>query len=176
MIIMKNERMFLLIVIVTGIISATFGSALAAEPILGEVTLNPEHPKKFSKITFNVNVIGDDIKTVKIIVLECNATVGICENTRDNETMTHIEGSLYRANITLDYTPASYITYWVYVESNAGATTTLPDTPGVKLNLSVTSNNGNNDNGGEKSPGFEVVLFIAAVCGVVILLGRKRFR
>jgi len=182
MITMKNERMFLLIVIVTGIISATFGSALAAEPILGEVTLNPEHPKKLSKITFNVNVIGDDIKTVKIIVLECNATVGICENNRDNETMTHIEGSLYRANITLDYTPASYITYWVYVESGTGTTITLPDTHGVKLNLSVDSNNGNNstngnnDNGGNNIPGFEVVLLIAAVSGAMILLGRKRFR
>jgi hypothetical protein len=173
---MKNEQKFLLFVIVIGIISATFGSALAAEPILGEVTLTPEHPTKLSKITFTANIIGEDIKTVRIIVLECNATAGVCQNNRDNQTMQHIEGSLYRANITLDYTTASYITYWIYVESNTGATITLPDTYGVKLNLSVTSNNGNNDNGGEKSPGFEVVLFIAAVCGVVILLGRKRFR
>jgi hypothetical protein len=174
--------MLLLFVIVIGSVTATFGSALAAEPILGEVTLNPEHPTKLTKITFTANIIGEDIKTVKIIVLECNATTGICQNNRDNQTMQHIEGSLYRANVTLDYAPASYITYWVYVESNTGATTTLPDTHGVKLNLSVTSNNGNNGNnsdGGKKSPGFEVVLIIAAVCGAVILVvlvGRKRFR
>jgi uncharacterized membrane protein YeaQ/YmgE (transglycosylase-associated protein family) len=172
---MKNEQRFLLFFLVIGIITATFGSALAAVPILGEVTLSPEHPTKLSKITFTVNVSGEDIKTVKIIVLECNATTGICQNNRDNQTMQHIEGSFYRANVTLDYTPASYITYWVYVESNA-ETTILPNTHGVKFNLSVASNNGNNDNGGKKTPGFEGVLFIAAVCGAMILLGRKRFR
>ena len=90
--------------------------------------------------------------------------------------MQHLEGSLYRADVTLDYAPASYITYWVYVESIAGTTALLPDTHGVKLTLSVPSNNGNNDNGGKKTPGFEGVLFFAAVCGVMILLGRKRFR
>jgi uncharacterized membrane protein YeaQ/YmgE (transglycosylase-associated protein family) len=171
---MKNEQKFLLFVIVIGIITATFGSAVATEPILGEVTLNPEHPTKLSKITFSANVIGEDIKTVKIVVLECNATSGICQSNRDNQTMQHIEGSLYRSNVTLDYAPASYITYWVYVESNTGITITLPDAHGVKINLSATSNNGNSD--GKKSPGFEVVLFIAAVCGAMILLGRKRFR
>jgi hypothetical protein len=173
---MKNERKILLFVIVIGSITATFGSAMAAEPILGEVTLNPEHPTKLSKITFNVNVIGDNIKIVKIFVLECNATNGVCQNSFDNQTMQHIDGSLYRANITLDYAPASYITYKVYVESNTGTTTTLPDTHGVKLNLTVASNNGNNDNNGKKSPGFEVILFIAAVCGAMILSGRKRLR
>lgn len=173
---MKNERKLLLIIITTSIIGSIFGSVMAAAPILGEVTLNPEYPTKLSKITFTANVIGEDIQTVKIIVLECNATAGICEKKRDNKTMQHIGGSVYRENITLDYATASYITYWVYVESNAGATTTLPDTQGVKLNLSVTSNNGNNDNGGMKSPEFEVVLFIAAVCAAMILLGRKRFR
>jgi len=173
---MKNEQKFLLFFLVIGIITATFGSALAAEPILGEVTLSPEHPIKLSKITFTVNVSGEDFKTVKIIVLECNATTGICQNSRDNKTMQHIEGSLYRANVTLDYTLASYITYWVYVESNVGTTALLPNAHGVKLNLSVALNNGNNDNGGKKTPGFEGVLFIAAVCSVMILLGRKRFR
>jgi hypothetical protein len=179
---MKNQQKFLLFFLVIGMITATFGSALAAAPILGGVTLSPEHPTKLSKITFTVNVSGEDFKTVKIIVLECNATTGICQNNRDNQTMQHIEGSLYRADVTLDYTPASYITYWVYVESNAGTTSLLPNTHGVKLNLSVASNNGNNsnngsdNNGGKKTPGFEGVLFIAAVCGVMILLGRKRFR
>jgi hypothetical protein len=173
---MKNEQKFLLFVIVIGMISATFGSALAAEPILGEVTYTPEHPTKLSKITFSANIIGEDLKTVRIVVLECNATTGVCQNNRDNQTMEHIDGSLYRANVTLDYSPASYITYWVFVESNTGATTTLPDIHGVKVNLSVTPNNGNNGDGEKKSPGFEAVLFIAAVCGVVILLGRKRFR
>ncbi len=171
---MKNEQKFLFLVIAIGIYTATVGSAVAAEPTLGQVTLNPEQPTKFSKITFTVNVIGEDIKTVKIVVLECNASTGVCQNTRDNQTMQNIGGSQYRADVTLDYPSASYITYWVFVETNAGATATLPDKQGVKLNLSAGSSNGNN--GGDDTPGFEGALFIAAICGALILLARKRFR
>lgn len=174
---MKNKQKIILYAIIIGCITTTFGTALAADPILGEVTLNPEHPTKLSKITFSANIIGEDIETVKIIVLECNATTGICQNNRDNQTMQHIEGSLYRTNITLDYATASYITYWVYVESVTGVTTTLPNAQGVKINLSVGSNNGNNsNNGNDETPGFEVVLFIVAVCSAMIVIGRMRFR
>jgi hypothetical protein len=180
---MKNKRKLLLFVIALSCIIPTIQTAIAAGPILGDVTLNPEHPTKLSKITFDVNVIGEDIKTVKIFVLECNESTGICQNSYDNQTMQHIEGSLYRANITLDYAPASYITYKVYVEDNIGEITPLPNKQGVKLDLSAGSSNGNNstngnNNKGDGSPGFEVVLFIAAVCvcGAIILLGRKRFR
>jgi hypothetical protein len=179
--IMENTQKFLLFVIILGIVFATFETALAAEPILGEVTLNPQHPAKLSKITFTATIIGEDIKTVKIIVLECNETTGICQNTRDNQTMQHIGGSLYETNITLDYSTASYITYWVYVESNTGETITLPDAHGVKLNLSVSSNNGNsgngnNTNGNGETPGFEAAFFIAAICVALIFISRKRFR
>jgi hypothetical protein len=175
---MKNARIFLLIMVAIGSITAPFASVVTAQPVLGEVTLTPTNPTKLSTIQFDVNVIGEDIKTVKIVVLECNATTGICQNNRDNKTMVHIGGNLYRANITLDYTPATYITYWVYVEDSVGLSTTLPNSHGVKLNLTVESNNGNNSNngGGKKQPGFEVVLLITAVCGALILVGRKRFR
>ena len=177
---MKDKQKLLLFVIAISFIIPTIQTAIAAEPILGEVTLNPEHPTKLSKITFDVNVVGDDIKTVKIYVLECNETTGICQNSYDNQTMQHIGGSLYRANITLDFAPASYITYKVYVENNIGDITPLPNKQGVKVYLSTGSSNGNNstNNNGNGSPGFEVVLFIVAVCvtGAIILLGRKRFR
>lgn len=88
---------------------------------------------------------------------------------------------MYRANITLDYPTASYITYWVYVEQAGGPTAVLPDAHGVEVNLSVSSNgnqsgNGNNTNGGTKIPGFEVALFVAAVCGAMIMLVRRRYR
>lgn len=179
---MKNTRKFLFCIIVIACMTATLESTVVAQPVLGEVTLTPDHPTKLSTIKFDVNVVGEDIKTVKIIVLECNATTGICQNNRDNQTMQHIGGNLYRANITLDYAPASYITYWVYVEGSTGLSTTLPNSHGVKLNLSVESHNGNNtddgnnQDGGKKSPGFEVILLFAAVMVAVILVGRKRFR
>ena len=175
---MKNEQKCLLFFLVLGIITATFGSALAAQPTLGEVTVNPEHPMRFSEVTFSVNVIGEGISSVKIAVLECNASAGICEKNRDNITMQLVDGNLYRASVTLNYATASYLSYWIYVQDSTGLTT-LPNAQGVKVNVSVSSTNGtngNNNNGGGKSPGFEMVLFIAAVCGMMILLGRKRFQ
>jgi hypothetical protein len=163
---MKNERKFLFIGIVSCILIATCGPALAAEPILGEVTLSPEHPTKLSKITFTLNVIGEDIILVKVVVLECNWTNKICQNNRDNQTMEHIGGTLYRANITLDYPTASYITYWVYVEQAGGPTAVLPNAHGLEMNLTVPptdgnhTGDGNNTNGEKKTPG----------------LGRRRYR
>jgi hypothetical protein len=173
---MKNAWKFLFGILALGCITATFGTIVEAQPVLGEVTLTPEHPTKLSTIQFDVNVIGENLKTVKIIVLECNASTGICQNSRDNQTMQHIGGTLYRANITLDYAPASYITYWVFVEDTAGLTATLPNSHGVKLNLSVETHDGGNQDGGKITPGFEVILLVIAVSVVVLLLGRKRFR
>ena len=148
----------------------------AAEPVLENVTLTPPTPTKLTTVTFTAYVVGDDIQTVKIGVLECNATTGICQNNRDNITMQHVEGIIYQANVTLNYAPASYLTYWVYVQYG-GQWITLPNSHGVKVNLTTTPSNGdgNGSNNG-KTPGFEMVLMIAAIAISLIVLGRKRFR
>ena len=176
---MKNKYKLLLVSILSCIVLANCCQAAASQPALGDVTLSPEHPTKLSKITFTVNVIGEDITLVKLTVLECNWTNKICQNSRDNQTMDHIGGTVYRTNITLDYPTASYITYWVYIESIGAPPVVLPDAHGVKMNLSVSSADGNHTGdggGGKKSPGFEIVLFAVAVCGAMILIGRRRYR
>ena len=148
----------------------------AAEPVLENVTLTPPSPTKLSTVTFTAYVVGDDIQTVKIGVLECNFTTGVCQNTRDNVTMVHKEGIIYQANVTLDYAPASYLTYWVYVQFG-GQWITLPDAHGVKVNLSITPPNGDgNGNNNNPVPGFEMILVVAAVAISLIVLGRKRYR
>lgn len=173
---MKNVRKCLLFLFVISIITATVGSAVAVLPTLGEVTLNPEYPTRLSTVTFTADVIGENINTVKIAVLECNATSGLCELNRDNVTMQLVGVSTYKATVTLNYPTASYLSYWFYVQNNS-ETIVLPNTQGMKVNLSINPINGNNgNNNGGDSPGFEVVVFIVAVCGMIILLGRKRFR
>ena len=152
--------------------------AIATEPVLEGVTLNPTNPTKLSTIAFTAHVIGNEIQEVKIGVLECNATTGICQNNVDNITMVHLVGTTYKTNVTLDYPTASYITYWVYVESG-GQWTTLPNTHGVKVNLTVSPGDGNHDGNGSgngKSPGFELIVLVAAVGISIFLIGRKRFR
>ncbi len=116
--------------------------AAAAEPVLDHVTLTPTSPTKLSTVTFTAYIVGDEIQAVKIGVLECNATTGVCQNNRDNVTMKHLEGIIYQANVTLDYAPATYLTYWVYVQYG-GKWYTLPDSKGVKVNLSIIPPNGN---------------------------------
>jgi hypothetical protein len=150
----------------------------AAEPVLQNVTLTPPSPTKLSTVTFTAYIIGDDIQTVKIGVLECNATTGVCQNNRDNVTMQHKEGIIYQANVTLDYAPASYLTYWVYVQFG-GQWITLPNSHGVKVNLTITPPNGDgNGNNNGTIPGFEMILAVIAIVVVVslIVLGRKRYR
>src|SRR5512137_2165528 len=135
---MKNKHKCILFFLVIGIITVTLGSMVAAQPTLGEVTVNPERPMRFSEVTFCVNVIGEGISSVKIAVLECNASAGICEKNRDNVTMQLVDGGLYRASVTLNYATASYLSYWIYVQDSTGLTT-LPNAQGVKVNVSVSS-------------------------------------
>jgi len=175
---MKQKRMLIFIGIVSCLVLNISSPAMAAEPVLGEVTLSPEHPTKLTTVTFTVNVIGEDISLAKVVVKECDKTS--CQRTLDNVTMQSLGGTRYRANVTLDYPTATYITYWVYIERTAGPTAVLPDSHGVIVNLTASpsdgNQSGNNSNNGKKQPGFEVALFIAAVGGALILAGRRRYR
>jgi len=173
---MNQKRMLIFIGIVSCVVLNICCPVMAAEPpVLGEVTLIPEHPTKLSTITFTVNVIGEDISLVKVVVKECSPS--ICQPKLDNVTMKTLGGTQYRANVTLDFPSATYITYWVYVERTGGPAAVLPDTHGINLTLATSPSDGNqSDNNSKKTPGFEVVFFIAAVGGALILAGRRRYR
>jgi len=153
----------------------SFGSAQAVEPSLVDVRLNPTQPTKLSTITFTVEIAGEAIEAVHIGVKECNEA--ICEaKLPDNISMILTEEGTYVADVVLDFNLATYITYYVHVKSH-GTWTTLPSRHGVDVTLSEHPQNGNtngNATNGDNSPGFELVILITAIAGIVIILGRKR--
>ena len=167
---MKNERK--IIVFVALAVMSLFGTSIgvAAAPTIGEVVLNPEIPTPQSDVTFSVNVTGDDVSSVWLILEECKQ--GLCYQ-KENISMTK-EGEIYETEVTLGHEETTYITYYVEVNSNGEWT----HSESVNLTLAEKPNgdqHGDNGNG-KKTPGFELVPFIVAAGLAVLLLRRKRLR
>jgi hypothetical protein len=169
---MKSKTKAILCLLLMSIFAATSLRAVAVEPSVGEVTISPSNPTALSNVTFTAKVTGDDINAVHLIYSECDSE--ICKLTK-NTTMTETSEGTYEATINLAWDKANHITYYFNIYCTGIWTKT------EYVNVTLTPSNGNhNGNGnttnGDKSPGFEILLFVAAIGGSVILLARKRFK
>jgi len=168
---MKNGKKLILLAVVISVFGATPGSALAAGPTFGEITLSPTAPTALSTVTLSVILSGDAPSEVRVTVEECNGLTGICYPDIQNVSLSLFSAGNYRTNVTLKHADATYITCQV-VAKTSGAWTSSP-----KKNVNLSKNtNGNDGNDDKKSPGFEVVLFIIAIGVSFIVLARKRFK
>jgi hypothetical protein len=172
---MKQIRTLILVIVgALSIIGTSLASAGTADPTIGIPILIPSNPTAQSKITFSVDVSGDDITSVKLNVEECNAKTGICHQAQ-NLTMNKVGDITYTQDVTLTYSDTTYITYWIAVQYGS----LWKDSGKTKLNLSTQQPDHNNTNGSgdnKKQPGFEVPLVVIAVVASLILIGRKRSR
>ena len=165
---MKSKPNVILCLVLMSIFAATSLRAVAVEPSVGAVTISPSNPTALSNVTFTAEVTGEDINAVHLIYKECDPE--ICKHIK-NTTMTEISAGTYQATITLAWDKATYMTY--YFEINIAGTWTKTE----YVNVTLTPSNGNgNTTNGDKSPGFEILLFVAAIGGSVILLTRKRLK
>jgi len=78
--------------------------------------------------------------------------------------------SIYRTDVTLKHSDATYITIKVLAKIND----VWQVSSEKKVNLSVTPDGNNGDDNG--TPGFELVVFVAAIGVSLILIGRKRVK
>jgi hypothetical protein len=170
MIIMKIERKFVLLVVVMSVLGATFVSAATAGPTFGGITVSPTSPTALSTVTLSVILSGDTPSEVRVTVEECNGRTGICYPDIQNVTMSLFNAGNYKTNVTLKHADATYITCHV-VAKTSGTWTSSPE---KKINLSENTNG--NDGNDDKTPGFEVVLFIIAIGVSLIVLARKRVK
>jgi hypothetical protein len=76
----------------------------------------------------------------------------------------------YKANVTLKHADATYITCQVVAKTSGTWTSSL------KENVNLSENTNGNDGNDDKTPGFEVVLFIIAIGVSLIVLARKRVK
>jgi hypothetical protein len=175
MIIMKNDRKFVLIVIVLSALGTTFVSATTTGLTFGEITLSPPAPIALSTVSLTLSISGDTPSEVYIMVQECNGGTGICYPDKSNVTMSETTTNHYEGIVTLKHADATYITCIAYAKTTSGWNHSTEK----KVYLSENTSDGNQtdgENNNGKSPGFEVIVFVAAIGISVILLARKRFR
>jgi hypothetical protein len=166
---MKNKRKLILCAIAISVFGATAISAAAVTS--GEVVVSPSSPTALSTITLSTTLSGAAPSEVRVTVEECNGNTGVCYPDIQNVSMSLVSGGNYQTDVTLKHADATYITCQVVVKADG----TWASYSKKTINLSEGSNgtpNGNNDH----IPGFEVVLFIAAVGVSFIVLGRKRVK
>jgi hypothetical protein len=170
---MKNERKFMLVVVMMSFVGATLCSAVEADLIFGEISVTPLSPAPQSATTLSIPISGDIPSQVQVIVEECNGRTGICFSDVQNVSMPPISMGNYQTSVTLRHAEATYINCTVLAKMND----TWVRSPKWKVvNLSENSNgntngNGNDDNG---TPGFELVLVVIAIGLSLIVIGRKR--
>jgi hypothetical protein len=176
---MKNSIRQILIIGVLSLGMYSLTISTAAEPTIVEVTLEPEEPTPLSTITFTTTITSEDsLDDVRLIVKECNATLGICYPDEQNVSMINAEGTNnYEKDVTLKHAGATYITYYFVIKSDDIWYKFDP----VDFNLTIDSSNGspNGGDGGDGSqgtPGFEVVTFLIAISFCALVFKRKRFR
>jgi len=145
-------------------------TTVAAQPIVEELTIEPGEPTTLSTITFTAVITSeDDIGEVRLIIEECK--VGLCYLS-SNESMDMIEDNTYQTQFTLTHADATYVKYHLEVES--GGEWFSYDI--VETNLTADTDNGlsNGENGGNGTPGFEIVIFLLAISIGVFIFKRKR--
>ena len=143
----------------------TIGTVTGAKPIVGDITLIPEHPAPQSVVTFSTYISGDSISSVRIVLNECDKEMGICHAPPQNISMSKKSGNTYEAKVKLQWNDVTSITHHIELKSD-GKWIEYDD---HTTTLSTNSGNSNDSNG---SPGFEIIVFFIAVISVVLLFNR----
>ena len=154
---------FLGTIILLPIVSAVPG----AKPVVGDITLIPAHPAPQSVVTFSVDITGDSVSSVRIVLNECDKPRGICHAPPQNVSMSKKSGNTYEAKVTLKWDDVTSITYHIELKSD-GKWIEYED---HTTTLSTNSGDSNDSNG---SPGFEIIIFLIAMIFVMLLLNRSK--
>lgn len=166
---MKNVKKLIYYAIVISAIGAIVGHAVGALP--SNIAVTPSSPTPLSTISISVTYSGATPSGVRVTVEECNGDTGICYPDIQNVSMSLASTGKYTTEVTLKHADATYITCEVLVKTD-GVWTSYE-----KKNVTLSENNkGGNGDDGNTIPGFEVILFVAAVCASLILVGRKRVK
>jgi hypothetical protein len=142
-----------------------FNIVTAADPSVGEIKLVPSKPTPQSDVTLSTDITGGDVSKVRLIINECNKQKGICLASR-NISMSKKGGNSYEAKVTLQWEDATSITYHIGLEDNGKWIDY--DEYTTQLSAGGSSNNSND------SPGFEIILFLIVVIGLIIYF--KKFK
>lgn len=163
------KKISIIIILFLSLCLSTFN--VKADPIIENITTNPVKPEKLSTFTIIATISGENINSVTVTISEC--TYGPpeqCFIAHPNIIMNLNDEGKYEAEVTLTGTQASidHVQYLFVINDN-GVEYQVGD-----LKTYLKTDNGNNDGGDNGSPGFELIILIAAVLISYIILKRKR--
>lgn len=150
---------------------STIGTITVADPVVGDIILSPDKPAPQSVVTLSADISGDSISSVRIIVRECNKETGICYAPPQNVSMIKNDGNAYAADVTLLHDDVTSITYNVLIRSNGRWIKYEEHTSPLSANSGNSEMNGNDSN---NTPGFEIVVFLMALIGSILLFKRAK--
>ena len=75
---MKNRERSILLTSLVLVSFFLFHTNVSAELTVEDITLDPEEPSPLSTIAFAVDISGESISAVQVLVQECNGNTGIC--------------------------------------------------------------------------------------------------
>ncbi len=168
----KNFRHILLtILFVMSVFLLTVNIIALAEPVVGDIILTPRNPALQSEVTFSVDIDGDGISSVRIVVSECNKELGVCHAPPQNVSMKKIDDNSYEAKVTLKHDDVTSITYYVLIKSDSKWIKQDEYTTALSIN---SGDSDSNKNGSNDTPGFEIIVFLIAILFVASLFKRVK--
>ncbi len=155
------RRILVPVAIILGIMIFLGSVTLGDDPVIQDIGYAPKNPETLSTITFTANVTGDNA-IVYVFVEECRDD--LCYADAQNVTMDRIDTTQYEKAVTLKHGDANIVHYQIIVKSQ-----------GIwyKSSLEEVSLEGE-ETDGNGTPGFEGILLIVAVVGLIILI-KKRY-
>ena len=136
-----------------------------ADPVTN-IAVIPDEPEPLSTVTITVNMINDDIiEQVYLKIKECSND--ICFSI-ENISM-ELDGEKYSIDYKLTHSDATFFTYWLNIKSEGS----WYETEHIDVYLKIEAENGDND-GNKGIPGFEIIIFIAALFITYIVIKKKR--
>jgi len=151
--------------------------AVAADPVVNNIIVNPENPNSVSTFTVSADISGEGISRVNLTISGCNEDVCFTDLTQNVEMDLKSQGK-YEAEITFNDPDekANNIKYLFEIALENGTEYRFSD-PSWKTYVNIDDNedNGVNDQADDNStPGFEFIFVLVALFISLLLYYKKR--
>jgi hypothetical protein len=166
---MKKLGQLLFSIFCISLILSTIVTIVGADPIVEKITLTPKNPTPLSDVTFSVDFSGNTISSAWIVVSECNKEKGICHAPPQNVSLIKIDSNTYENDVKLMWDDVTSITYKVVINS---------DNKWIAFeeHTTVLSKNSGSSNESNGSPGFEIIIFLIAIIGCILIIKKNNLK
>jgi hypothetical protein len=154
-------------VLVMGVFLLFLCTIATAEITVKSVTHDPDKPAPQSDVTFTVEISGDDVSEIRLIVDECNETLVICYAPPLNVSMSVVDTDTYEARVTLQYGAATIAKY--YLEINGVRYPSSTNEYLGTFDLVKPSDEGKD----KKTPGFELFILVLSIMAIIFYIKKR---